>query len=115
MTWKDDLKRHMIDVLVRLGSPVRDRVDIYGWQQYDWNTTPGTTTATQKREHVARVGIDYTGSEYREADWYEFAGTFVESYHVYGVDLSLVLTDGTKYLWRYDGTLTKLLHAVLED
>jgi hypothetical protein len=115
VTWRDDLKRAMIDALVKLGSPMRDKPDIYGWEDYDWQS------AYEGRPHPKRVmikqaGIDYAATTYVEDDWYEFAGTFApEQNHVYGVRLLLVLLDGTRQYWRYSGNLSNLIDEVLKD
>lgn len=115
MSWKDDLKHAMINVLVRKGSPVRERPDIYGWEDYDWEAEAGHHVHP-KRLMVQRVGIDYAATVYREIDWYEFAGTFApEQNHVYGVEVDLVLMDGTRLHWRYGGNLSALIQAVLEE
>lgn len=111
--WRAEMKHHMIDVLVRMGSPVREDASIYGWEEYEWGEHGGTET---RRAHVARVGIDYAATTYVESCWDEFMGTFYEGdTRVYGVDLHLVLLDGTRLHWRYSGSLSNLITAVLED
>lgn len=116
--WRAEMKRHMIDVLVRTGAPVRDDPSIYGWQVYEWDEQwasrrKGTET---RKQRVERVGIDYVATTYVESCWDEFMGTFYEGdTRVYGVDLHLVLLDGTRLHWRYSGSLSDLITAVLED
>lgn len=115
--WRAEMKRHIIDVLVRLGSPVRDDPSIYGWQVYEWEETrdskrKGTET---RKQRIERVGIDYAATTYVETSPPGALSQLEEDARVCGVDLHLVLLDGTTYQWRYSGHLSDLITAVLED
>lgn len=106
--WKIEFRKAMINALVEQGCAVcGDRADAFSWRDTSWQA---------KRAMVASVGIDYTATKYQESYWYEFMGTFYEGdSRVYGVDLDLVLLDGTRLHWRYDRTLAELITAVLGD
>lgn len=109
--WKIGFKRAMIKALVDGGSPVRDDPSFYGWEDYDHHWPP---VRHPKRIMIDRVGIDFDATTYRESVWAEFQGTFYEGdTRVYGVDLDLVLCNGKRLRWRYTGTVSKLLTAVL--
>ncbi|HEU0252830.1 MAG TPA: hypothetical protein VFR12_07325 [Pyrinomonadaceae bacterium] len=63
---------------------------------------------------IANHGIDYDKTTYVESNWNEFMGTFYEGdTSVYGVDMNLVLNDGTVLRWRYAGSVSDLIQAVL--
>lgn len=109
------MKRHTIDVLVRNGSPVREDPSIYGWQIYEWDEHRDKGIETRK-QRIARVGIDYAATTYVESSWDEFMGSLHEGdTRVYGIDLDLVLLDGTRLHWRYSGSLSELITEVLKD
>ena len=104
--WKAEFKRHLIDVLVKNGSKVDDNASVYGWQEYDLHG--------KYKSMIANHGIDYDKTTYTEATWYEFMGTFYEDdTSVYGVDMNLVLGNGKVLKWRYAGTVSELIQAVL--
>lgn len=112
--WKTEMKRAMIDALIKLGSPVRDDPSIYGWQIYEWDEHRGRGIETRS-QRVARIGVDYAATSYQESCWDEFQGTFYEGdTRVYGVDLDLALLDGTRLKWRYAGNLSELMTEILK-
>lgn len=91
--------------LIDQGGPVSDRPSEFGWI---------ATDHAAKRQQVANVGIDFDATTYRESCWNEFMGTFYEGdTRVYGVDVDLVLLDGTRLCWRYAGSVSELITAVL--
>lgn len=105
LAWKMEFRRAMINALVEQGVAVCERPDRFNWCDHDWQA---------KRATVASVGIDYVATVYRESCWNEFMGTFYDGdTRVYGVDLDLVLLDGSRLHWRYGGTLAELIAAVL--
>lgn len=113
--WKAGFKQAMVKALVDGGQPVRDRPDIYGWQNYE-PAAMGRRGRHPLRIMIEQVGIDFDVTTYRESVWDEFMGTFYEGdTRVYGTDMDLVLLDGTRLHWRYAGTLSALISAVLAE
>ena len=105
-TWKAEFKRHLIDVLVKNGSKIDDNASSFGWQEYDLHG--------KYKSMITNHGIDYDKTTYTESSWSEFMGTFYEGdTSVYGVDMNLVLGNGTVLKWRYAGTVSELIQAVL--
>lgn len=104
--WKAEFKRHLIDVLVKEGSKIDDNASSFGWQEYDLHG--------KFKSMILNYGIDYNKTTYVESNWYEFVDTFYEGDStVYGVDMNLVLNNGTVLKWRYAGTVSDLIQAVL--
>lgn len=108
--WKTGFHRALVNAIVRNGSPHDPSRDSY------WGSSlPDGWVEIGPR--VAAVGIDYIKTPKPvEANWYEFAGTFADGDNrKYGVDLELVLLDGTRVWYRYDGSLAALILAVVTD
>jgi hypothetical protein len=104
--WKKEFKRHLIDVLVKEGGKIDDKASAFSWQEYDFHG--------KYKSMISNHGIDYDKTTYTESSWYEFMGTFYEGdTSVYGVDMNLVLGNGTVLKWRYAGTVSDLTQAVL--
>ena len=103
--WKIEFHKALVDALVEGGSLICDNADIYGWRDYD-----GTRNARQYIEHV---GIDYAKTTYDDSTWDEFQGTFTDNRTVVGTDVDVVLNDGERLKFRYVGTLSSLIQAVV--
>jgi hypothetical protein len=107
--WKTGFHRALVDAIVREGSPHDPARDgFYG------STLPNNWVEIGPR--VAEVGIDYANTPRPiEANWMEFGGTFDENERKYGVDVELHLLDGTRVWYRYSGSISTLILAVVED
>jgi hypothetical protein len=105
--WRRGFHRALVDAIVRNGSPHDP-----GKDGYYGSSLPDNSVEIGPR--VATVGIDYNNTPTPvEADWTEFGGTFDEDQRKYGVDLNLLLLDGTRVWYRYDGTISTLIRAVV--
>ena len=115
--WREGFKRALIDVVVAHGSPVRERPDFFGWEEYPTGWGEETYEPIYaKKDHIALVGIDYSACTYEESVWDEFMGTFYEGdTRVYGVDAWIVCLDGQRFHWRWKGTASDLIQSVLMD
>lgn len=106
--WKIGFRRALIDAIVKNGSPLSPTPSAYGYLHSEWQAV---------RKLVSDVGVDYdrTG-EPREVDWDEFRGTFYEGdTRRVGLDLDVVLRDGSTHAFRYDGTVSDLISQVLAE
>ena len=102
--WRAEFRVALIDEVVRYGSPVSDTASYYGWMDYDWQ---------DKKKEALAVGINYEACTWEESSWDEFQGTFYEGdTRQYGIDLHLVLTNGTTLHWRYAGNAGALIIAL---
>ena len=110
MTWREEFHHALIWEIVRSGTPVHpdaDRLSPFSWMADDWQD--------QKRA-VLDGDVDYEKTMYEKSSWDEFVDTFYEGdTRKYGVDLHIVMTDGTKYHWRYTGTVSDLILALTKD
>jgi len=108
--WKAGFHRALVDAIVRNGGP-HDPAKSPWWGSSlpdNWMEVIGQVTA---------AGIDYTNTPRPiEAEWDEFGGTFYEwDTRKYGMDLELHLLDGTRVWYRYSGSISELLLAVVGD
>lgn len=105
--WRRGFHRALIDAVVRNGSPHDpDKDSYYG------SSLPNNLAEIGPR--VAEAGIDYNSTPAPvEAGWTEFGGTFDEDQRKYGVDLELFLLDGTRVWYRYSGTISTLILAIV--
>lgn len=104
--WKARFKRAMIEAVVQNGMAVGPMPSIYNWYDPDY---------VARRHAIDTVGIDYEATRIPEdSSWADFKGTFYEGDHIsYGVDVHLVLNDGTTSTWRYTGSMGELLQEIL--
>jgi hypothetical protein len=104
--WRKGFHRALLDAVVRNGSPLDTKPDWFGWIH------PGYVALVKK---VHDVGVDYDATpDPQEANWSEFMGTFYEGdTRVYGLEVDLVLKDGSTVRYRYKGTLGELIHQVV--
>lgn len=106
--WRKGFHKAMVDTIFQEGSPLKidPATRFYGWQAWNFG---------EIRDHVTRVGIDYEAtSEPLESEWLEFKGTFYEGDPTtYGVDLTLILNDGTAYPWRSTMRMAEFIVAVI--
>lgn len=106
--WKKDFHQSFVNAVVKHGHPIDRNGQIYWWQQHE-------PLRSQTVAKMHEVGIDYETSTYEESNWYEFKGTFYTGdTREFGVDLKVHLLDGTWQEWRYAGTISELIRAVLE-
>ena len=105
MSWKSEFKRAFIDVVVSEGLPLRDGNTAWGYLARDWES---------KRERVATIGINYDASTWEESRWWDGADTFNDGYEKIGIDASIVLIDGEVIKFRYDGTASDLIIAIVK-
>ncbi len=106
MTWRDEYKRELIDTVISDGSPVGS-ADYYGWIHPKWDKV---------RKDLGSRKIDYQKSSIKESYWHEFQGTFYEGDDtVWGVDATIVTTDGKEFHWRYSGRLSDLILSLLGE
>ncbi len=106
--WKAGFHRALIEAIVKNGSPHEPTKSPY------WGSSlPDNWTNVMRV--VGTVGIDYAATSAPvEASWSQFMGTFYEGDdRVYGMDVELVLQDGTRHWWRYQGTASDLIQAVI--
>lgn len=105
--WTTDLRERMIDALVKHGSPRADKPTTFGWSHPDW----------QRISRTVRDGtIDYPASSWTEVDWHEFMGTFYEGdTRKVGIDVTVVMRSGERFVYRYSGTVGELINAVVGD
>jgi hypothetical protein len=106
--WKANFHRALVDAIVQHAGP-HDPAKSPWW---------GSSLPDNWREvvrTVAAVGIDYANTPKPiEAEWEEFGGTFYEGdTRKYGVDLELHLLDGTRVWYRYSGSISELIVAVV--
>ena len=102
--WRAEFRIALIDEVVRSGTPVSSQPSYYGWMDHSYS---------EKRDQVKATGIDYAATTWEESYWDEFMGTFYEGdTRVYGIDLKLVLKDGTEFHWRYSGSGGNLIMAL---
>lgn len=108
--WRRGFHRALVDAIVREGGPHDPTQSAYWGSALPDNWT-------EIGPHVAEVGIDYTKTPQPiEAEWYQFGGTFGDGDdRKYGVDLELVLLDGTRVWYRYSGTISTLILAVVAE
>lgn len=108
--WRIGFHQALVDAIVANGSPHDPTQNSYWGSSLpdDW---------TEVRPRIAAIGIDYANTPKPiEAEWSEFSGTFHEGDNrKYGVDLELFLLDGTRVWYRYSGTISDLILAVVED
>lgn len=105
--WRQEFKRAVIDALIKDGYPLRDGSTFYGGIASDWE---------DRRNKVDTIGIDYDRTTWTEAEWHEFKGTFYEGdTRTVGIDVQLVLLDGTVMKWRFEGIASDLIFAVVRD
>jgi hypothetical protein len=103
--WKAGFHKAMIDALIRNGTPINpEKASFYGYIADDWQGIV---------DRVKRVGVDYACSTYEDAEWHEFKGTFYEGdTRTVGVDVHLVLEDGSTADYRWEGNVGELMHDV---
>ncbi len=102
--WKTGFHRAMIDALISQASPLDDNPSFYGWIADNWEQT---------MRRVRNIGIDYDRSTYEDSDWDEFQGTFYEGdTRKHGVDITLVLNDGSTARYRWSGQVGDLITQV---
>lgn len=108
--WRDDFKRALIDAVILHGSPLNDKDTHWNWLAWE------ARNHEERWAAVRTVGVDYEKTPMPEDScWEEFMGTFYEGdTRVYGMDVNLVLNDGTHSPWRYSGTLGALIEAVMK-
>ncbi len=108
MTWVDEYKRALIRAVVRMGSPVDDKSDFFGWIARDHE---------KRRAEVDLVGIDFAATPMPDdSEWNEFQGTFYtgDTRHR-GIDVMLHLNNGRVMHWRVTTDFAELLKAVLVE
>lgn len=109
--WRKGFHQAVIDTVIRLGSPRKSGKNwelLYGWADYD--------AYIERKAQIESVGIDYDKTTIEEADWDEFKGTFYEGdTRVYGIDVHVVLHDGTEFDWRYGRTIGRFLMELLKN
>lgn len=110
--WRVGFRRALIDTLISEGAPVRsDGGNSFGWLDWSWETTVKAVN-----EAIAADLIDYDASSWVEVSWDEFKGTFYEGdTREVGIDLTLVLTDGRRFKYRYAGTPGALILSIVKD
>jgi len=102
-----ELRDRMIDTLVRHGTPVNPNADVYGWIH------PGSADV---KTRIYEGQIDYARSSWTEVDWHEFMGTFYEGdTRRVGIDLTVVMRNGDRYVLRFAGTVGELIQAIVGD
>lgn len=107
MSWKDEYHEAVIMAIVRNGSPLGKDASIYGW--HAWEKDYLAIVAMIKRR-----GIDFKKSTFNDSYWYEFAGTFAEEDNrIQGIEANIVLKGGISYTYRWSGSFSELLTAVL--
>lgn len=106
-TWRKGFHKALVDAVVANGSLVRKNASFYGWRDYS-----GTA---EMRKKVAKVGVDYNATKMpKETSWHEFQGTFYEGdTRVVGIELDVVLKDGTVGQYRWEANMSDLIQAVL--
>lgn len=106
-SWKAGFKRALVDAIIRNGSPLDPKADIWGW------THPKHHEVAQ----AVRSGkIDYQACTWEESEWSEFMGSFYEGdTRKYGMDLTIKMKDGQEFIYRYSGTVSDLILAVVAD
>lgn len=104
--WKKEFHKALIDAFVNNGTPVDEsgRDTFYGYIAHNWQEI-----CTETHE----VGIDYDKSTFTEAEWEAFQGTFYEGdTRKVGLDATIMLKNGRRHVFRYDGTVSDLILAV---
>lgn len=102
--WKRGFHRAMIDALVKNGTPVGDNPSFYGYIADNW---------PEISERVRTTGIDYETSTFKDSEWHEFKGTFYEGdTRTTGIDVNLVLLDGSIAKYRWEGHPGDLIQQV---
>lgn len=108
MSWRDEFKHALIWEIVRSGQFVRDDASYYGWADYDWEGT--------RRKLLLGAEVDYEATNWEESSWDEFQGTFYEGdTRKYGIDMNLVLKDGTVHKMRWSGSVGSLILALVKE
>jgi hypothetical protein len=102
--WKQEFRKAVIDVIVAEGSPVRDGSGFWGWMADDWEA---------KRKRVAAYGIDYAATKWDESRWWDGGDTFNDGTEKIGLDADIAVKDGSTIKFRYEGTITEILHSIL--
>lgn len=105
--WRSAFKKALIDNLIINGSPLRTSGSTYyGWTAEDWQ---------EVSREVFAGDIDYEQSSYRDSEWDEFKGTFYEGDETeYGVDLTIVLTDGRQFEYRWHGRMVEMIEQLVK-
>jgi hypothetical protein len=108
--WKKGFHKALVDAIVRDGSPHDPNRNAY------WGTSLPNNWEDILR-WVRDEGIDYEATKPPvHAEWYEFQGTLYEGdTRVVGLDLLLVLNDGTECWYRYRYSMSDLILAVVQD
>lgn len=103
---KARLKNLIIDTVVALGQGVSEKADFYSWADY----------SPKSKNKIKKIGIDYDKTDIPEdASWAQFQGTFADSQTAYGIEVNLVLLDGSKMVVRYEGSFSEILNELLSN
>jgi hypothetical protein len=107
MSWQDGYKKALITVVARQGVPVADKPSVYSYMHPTWQ---------EIKKLIRDVGIDFEKTSMPvELSWEEFGGTFTDHDDTkYGVDVHLVLRDGSTHHMRYQIGMSSLIAQVLE-
>ena len=107
--WRIGFHRALVDAIVHNGSPHDPTRSAYYGSSLPDNWVDVSS-------HVAAAGIDYANTPApTDATWLQFGGTFNEDTYVHGVDIELFLNDGTRQWYRYSGTISDLILAIVKD
>lgn len=105
--WREEFKRELVDVLLEQGMPLRSDANYYSWVDYDWKKII---------RRIRKVGVDYERTTYEESEWDEFMGTFYEGdERKQGIDVHVVLLDGSRVEYRWSGHPGQLIIALVRD